>query len=77
MMIQLDPPIPLKTPKGDGMAHFVTNLGQEHNLIWTVFIDETGEIWEFQNPYVRAQKNITMGRTQVEDPRDLPEKACD
>ena len=68
MMLQLNPPIPLQTPKGPGLAHFLTNLGVENNLIWTVIIDATGEIWEFQNPYVRAQKNITMGRLNIEEP---------
>jgi len=34
----------------------------EHNLMWTAFIDATGECWTFQNHEIRAQKNITMGR---------------
>ena len=71
MMLQLNPPIPMKTPKGDGMAMFLTNYGLEVNLIWTVIIDGTGEIWEFQNPLVRAQENITMRRENVEDPEML------
>ena len=62
MLLQLNPPIPLQTPKGNGVAWFVTDNGMEHNLEWTVAIDATGEIWTFQNPEVRAQKNITMGR---------------
>jgi hypothetical protein len=37
-------------------------MGAEHNLIWTIAIDETGEIWSYQNPHVRALKNITMER---------------
>ena len=61
-MHQLNPPIPLRTPKGDGFAHFVTNDGPEHDLYWTVIMDETGEIWTFNNRFVRAQKNITLGR---------------
>ena len=62
MILQLNPPIPLSTPKGKGLAHFLIDYGMESNLIWTVFIDATGEIWSFQNSEVRAQKNITMGR---------------
>jgi hypothetical protein len=61
-MIQLNPPIPLSTPKGPGVAWFVIDYGIEHNLQWVVAIDSTGEIWTFQNPEVRAQKNITQGR---------------
>lgn len=63
-ILQLNPTIPLNTPKGDGQAILVIDYGSEHNLIWTVMIDSTGEIWSFQNPHVRAQKNITMDRKQ-------------
>lgn len=43
-MIQLNPPIPLSTPKGDGLAHILINEGVEHDLQWVVCIDATGEI---------------------------------
>lgn len=59
---QLNPPIPLSTPKGDGLAWLVIDYGIEHDLMWVVAIDETDEIWTFANQKVRAQKNITMGR---------------
>ncbi len=62
MILQLNPPIPMSTPKGNGMAWFVADYGIEFDLQWTVVIDETGEIWTYQNPSVRAIKNITMGR---------------
>lgn len=62
MILQLNPSIPLDTPKGKGLAILVESLSEEHNLQWTVIIDATREIWTFQNPQVRAQKNITMGR---------------
>ena len=62
MALQLDPPIPLSTPKGDGLAWFMMFPSVEHHILWTVAIDATGEIWTFENPEVRATKNITMGR---------------
>ena len=62
MILQLNPPLPVTTPKGKGIAHLVIDYGMELNLIWTVFIDATGEVWSFQNSEIRAQKNITMGR---------------
>lgn len=61
-LLQLNPPIPLNTPKGQGMAWLVIDYGPEHNLMWTVAIDATGEIWTFSNSEVRAQKNISLGR---------------
>ncbi len=63
MMLQLDPPIPLTTPKGKGWAVITIDYSQEHDLIWVVFLDESGECWSFRNQDVRIQKNITFGRT--------------
>ncbi|MEQ1612172.1 MAG: hypothetical protein ABL904_05425 [Hyphomicrobiaceae bacterium] len=73
MILQLDPPIPLTTPKGNGVAHFVIDYGAEFNLMWTVFLDDNGECWTFDNREVRACKNITLGRRQVSKPGDRPE----
>lgn len=64
-MLRIDPPLPILTPKGPGLAHFLLDYGVEHHLQWVVFQDETGECWTWQNPDVRAQPNITMGRTEV------------
>ena len=55
--------MPLTTPKGKGLAHMVINYGIEHELCWVVFIDETGECWTYRNSEIRAQKNLTYGRT--------------
>ena len=62
MILQLNPPIPMTTPKGKGFAHLVIDYSQDHNIQWVVFIDDTGECWTFQNPEVRLQENITMQR---------------
>jgi hypothetical protein len=64
-MIQLNPPIPLVTPKGTGLAHFLIDYGHEHNLQWVVAQDGTGECWTWENPQIRFAKNITMGRTTI------------
>jgi hypothetical protein len=61
-MIQLNPPIPLETPKGKGYAHFILDYGIEYNLMWVCFLDDTGECWTFENPEIKIQKNITIGR---------------
>jgi hypothetical protein len=62
MILQLNPVIPLETPKGKGFAHFILDYSQEHEMIWVVFIDSTGECWSFRNPEIRLQKNMTFGR---------------
>jgi hypothetical protein len=62
MMLQLDPTIPMMTPKGSGYALFVVDYSQEHHLMWVVALDDGGEIWMFENPEVRVQSNFTLGR---------------
>lgn len=61
--LQLNPPLPMSCPKGEGFAHLLIDYGPESDLYWTIFITETGEVWTFANRHVRASKNITLGRT--------------
>ncbi len=63
--LQLNPPIPVITPRGEGYAHVLIDYGAEFNLLWVVFLDDSGECWTYDNTQIRAQKNITMGRTHV------------
>ena len=71
-MLQLNPPLPLDTPKGEGLAHVLIDYGPEADLYWTVFINATGEIWTFANRDVRASKNITLGRTHPQPIQEQP-----
>lgn len=66
-MIQLNPPLPLETPKGWGWAHLVTWDSLEHSIHWTVFL-QSGEVWTFPNEDVRACKNVTAERPSPEKP---------
>jgi hypothetical protein len=67
-MLQLNPPLPMNTPKGEGFAHILIDYGPESDLYWTVIITQSGEIWTFSNREVRAAKNITLGRVSPEKP---------
>ena len=67
-MLQLNPPLPVVTPKGNGMAHVLIDPGAEHDLQWVCFIDETRECWTARNRDVRIQTNETMGRPAAETP---------
>lgn len=62
MILQLNPPLPVLTPKGKGWAHLVIDYGPEHDLLWTCFLDETGECWTFSNTEISARQNETLGR---------------
>ena len=68
MILQLASPIPMvvKNPADEkwyeGIAHFVIDYGMEFNLLWVVFLDDTGECWTVANPRVRIKNNLTMER---------------
>lgn len=59
-ILQLNPTIPLDTPKGKAHAHVLIDYGEESHVLWLCFVDETGEAWTFRNTEVRLQKNETM-----------------
>lgn len=61
-MLQLDPPLPMMTPKGAGLAHFVIDYGPETHLMWVVFLDADGSCWTVPNPEIRMASNWSMGR---------------
>ena len=54
--------IEVSTPKGDGILFFVIDYGHESNTIYTVIIDETGEMWQFTHKDLIVKNNLTFGR---------------
>lgn len=62
MLTQLNPPLPLLTPKGKALAHLVIDYGPEADLMWVCFQDEDGACWTWCNRDVRIQANATLGR---------------
>lgn len=62
MILQLNPSLPLQTPKGFGWAHFLIDYSQEHDLLYVVFLNENGECWTFPNSQIRMVDNISLGR---------------
>jgi len=75
MMIQLNPTIPMTTPRGPGYAIMVIDYSQEHELFFVVAQDN-GEIWTWRNQDVRMQTNITMGRNQISTVDELDARGC-
>ena len=69
MITQLNPPLPLETPKGSGLAHFVIDYGPELHLLWVVFLNEGGTCWTVPNPEIRLENNWSLLR------RDKPQNA--
>ncbi len=62
--------IEVETPRGKGRVLYITEYGMEIEKMFTVAIDESGEIWEFTNRDIRMVSNLTFGRKL---PRRSPE----
>lgn len=74
MLVQLNPPLHMETPKGPGWAHFCIDYGAEANLFWVVFMDADGASWTVSNPEVRMSFNWSLGRRQPGEQESPPAK---
>lgn len=68
MMIQLNPPIFLQTPKGSALCYFLIDYGIENDLHWVCAQQDTGECWTWSNRDIRFEKNVTIGRVLGKNP---------
>jgi hypothetical protein len=54
--------VEVSTPKGDGILFFVIDYGHETDTIYTVIINDTGEMWQLRHKDIIVKNNITFGR---------------
>jgi hypothetical protein len=54
--------VEVTTPKGDGIIWLVTDYGHETDTVYTIIINDTGELWQFTHKDIRARENITFRR---------------
>lgn len=73
MITQLNPPLPMSSEKGPGLAHFVIDYGPEYDLIWILFMDSDGSCWAVPNPEIRMQWNWSMGRRPPQAAQEIPQ----
>jgi hypothetical protein len=52
----------VSTTKGDGVVWLVTDYGHETDTIYTIIINETGELWQFTHKDIIVKPNITFRR---------------
>lgn len=71
-LLQLNPSIPLGTPKGPGEAILALDYGKEDHTMFLVIIDATGELWTFPSLECRGLKNISIGRDLKPPLKDIP-----
>jgi len=66
-LTQLNPSIPLRSPKASGEAIAVIDYSKEDDLLWVIVDDATGQIWTVPNAEVRAFRNYSIGRNTVDE----------
>lgn len=54
--------VDVSTPKGEGFIWLVTDYGHETDTIYTVIINDTGELWQWRHKELIVKNNITFGR---------------
>ncbi len=52
----------VRTPKGDGIVWYLIDYGHETDTIYTIILDDSGEIWQYPAKSIRVKSNITFGR---------------
>lgn len=50
------------TPKGDGVIWYLVDYGHETDTIYTIIINDTGELWQFTHRDIIVKPNITFRR---------------
>jgi hypothetical protein len=58
LILQLDPPIQVKTPLGEGFAIFLIDYGVHLNSCWVVALAKDGQVKHFDSNDIRL-KNYT------------------
>lgn len=67
-LTQLNPTIPLRSDKASGECIAVIDYSIEHDLMWVVIDDATGQVWTVPNKDVRAYANYSAGRNLKPEP---------
>lgn len=52
----------VRTPKGDGVVWLITDYGHETDTIYTIILNENGEMWQFTHKDLKAKSNYTFKR---------------
>ena len=76
MMTQLNPPLPLETPKGKAWAVALIDYGPQWELQWVTFVRDTGECWTFRNSQIRQGDNYTFALPNPTPIEETPVEAA-
>jgi hypothetical protein len=52
----------VSTPKGDGVVWYLIDYGHETDTVYTIIINDTGELWQYTHRDIIVKPNITFRR---------------
>jgi hypothetical protein len=61
MMLQLNPPIHVLTPLGEGDTLLIMDYGCHLNSVWVVWLFEEGKVSHFDSSDIRVCGNLMYG----------------
>lgn len=70
MILQLNPQIPVYTPRGEAVAIGWIDYSEDHDLFWVCALNESRQVWIVNNKDVRIAENPTMDR-EFKSPDEL------
>lgn len=68
MMLQLNPPVWVTTPLGEGHALFLIDYGPSINTVWVVHQFDTGSVVHVDSSEVKVMGNPMYGIAHPDDP---------
>jgi len=59
--------VDVTTPKGDGVIWMVMDYGHESDTIYTIILNDSGQMWQYTHKDIRVKNNITFNRVIQKD----------
>lgn len=65
MILQLNPPIQVKTPLGNGLALFIIDYSININTVWVVRLDDNGTVKHLDSNDIFVRDNPMLGQNKI------------
>jgi len=72
MILQLNPPIWVQTPLGEGDCLVLIDYGPNLNTVWLVHLFDDGRVLHFDSSDIRAMGNLMYGIAHPAPPQSPP-----
>lgn len=73
MILQLNPPIWVQTPLGEGHCLFLVDISASINTIWIVHLFDTGKVAHIDSSEIRVMGNEMWGIPHPAAPTRVPQ----